>query len=157
MVQDWITVINCCVVEKWCKCSKQITINLFVLFCFVLFCFVIVFGLVAIFSFSLYVGHHWQIYYQPASSDVERSVVLPDYEPGSLYTLEGLSPNTAYNIRVTASTDAGEGEGARATETTTFGGIDQPITLTCVCVLNYMLHLYLLQCIHLKLSVWMPL
>ena len=93
------------------------------------------------------------MYYQPASSDVERSVVLPDYEPGSLYTLEGLSPNTAYNIRVTASTDAGEGEGARATETTTFGGIDQPITLTCVCVLNYMFHLYLSQCIHLKLSV----
>ena len=84
---------------------------------------------------------------------MERSVVLRDYEPGSLYTLEGLSPNTAYNIRVTASTDAGEGEGARATETTTFGGIDQPITLTCVCVLNYMFHLYLSQCIHLKLSV----
>ena len=64
---------------------------------------------------------------------MERSVVLPDYEPGSVYTLEGLSPNTAYNIRVTASTNAGEGDSARATETTTFGGIDQPITLTCVC------------------------
>ena len=64
---------------------------------------------------------------------MERSVVLPDYTPGSLYTLEGLSPNTEYNIRVTASTDAGEGEGARVAETTTFGGRDQPITLTCVC------------------------
>ena len=81
---------------------------------------------------------------------MERSVVLPDYEPGGLYTLEGLSPNTAYNIRVTASTDAGEGEGARVTETTTFGGRDQPITQTCVCANNYVLYVYLLQCIHLK-------
>ena len=63
---------------------------------------------------------------------MERSVVLPNYTPGSLYTLEELSPNTTYNIRVTASTDAGEGEGARIAETTTFGGRDQPITLTCM-------------------------
>ena len=81
---------------------------------------------------------------------MERSVVLPDYTPGSLYTLEGLSPNTTYNIRVTASTDAGEGEGARVTETTTFGGKDRPITLTCVCA---KLCILVTQCIHLRLLV----
>ena len=32
-----------------------------------------------------------------------------------------------YNIRVTASTNGGEGEGARATEITKFGGSQRPI------------------------------
>ena len=84
---------------------------------------------------------------------MERSVVLPDYTPGSLYTLEGLSPNTEYNIRVTASTDAGEGEGARVAETTTFGGRDQPITLTCVYAKLRVVLILVTQCIHLRLLV----
>ena len=66
--------------------------------------------------------HTLQVYYQPTSSKVESSIVVPGYTPGHIYALEGLSPNTMYNIRVTASTNGGEGEGARATEITKFGG-----------------------------------
>ena len=65
---------------------------------------------------------------------MERSVILRDYTPGSIYTLEGLSPNTAYNICVTATTDGREVEGARVTETTTFGGRDANPTTVAMCV-----------------------
>ena len=67
------------------------------------------------------------MYYQSVSSNVERSVVTQDYIPGSIYTLEGLSPNTAYNICVTASTCAGEGNCASVAEVTKFGGKNQSI------------------------------
>ena len=42
--------------------------------------------------------------------------------PGRTYTLDGLSPGTTYNIRVTATTSGGEGNAAMITSTTTFGG-----------------------------------
>lgn len=65
-----------------------------------------------------------QVYYQSVSSNV---VVVQDYIPGSIYTLEGLSPNTAYNICVTASTCRGEGNCASVAAVTKFGGKDQSI------------------------------
>ena len=52
------------------------------------------------------------------------SVVVQDYRPGSIYTLKGLSPNTTYNICVTANTNGGEGNCARVAEFTKFGGKD---------------------------------
>ena len=64
------------------------------------------------------------MYYGPDGSNVESFVVVQDYTPGNIYTLEGLSPSTAYDIRVTASTNGGEGEDATVTGTTTFGGWD---------------------------------
>ena len=67
------------------------------------------------------------MYYQSVSSDMERSVVAQDYIPGSIYTLEGLSPNTAYNVCVTASTSGGEGNCASVAEVTSFGGKNQSI------------------------------
>ena len=66
------------------------------------------------------------MYYQSFSSDIKRRVVQ-DFRPGSIYTLERLSPNTAYNICVTASTNAGEGNCASVAEVTNFGGKDQSI------------------------------
>ena len=74
------------------------------------------------------------MYYQSFSSDIKESVVQ-HYIPGSIYTLEGLSPNTAYNICVTASTSGGEGNRARVAEVTNFGGKDQSIAnLSNMCV-----------------------
>jgi len=49
-------------------------------------------------------------------------VLARDYMSGHTYTLDGLSPGTTYNIRVTASTSGGEGTAAIVTSTTTFGG-----------------------------------
>ena len=66
------------------------------------------------------------MYYQSVGSNVERSVVQ-DYIPGSIYSLKRLSPNTAYNICVTASTYGGEGNCASAAVTTKFGGKDRSI------------------------------
>ena len=65
-----------------------------------------------------------QVYYRPESSSVESFVVVQDYTPGSIYILGGLSPNTVYNISVTASTNGGKGADVTVTGTTTFGGWD---------------------------------
>ena len=84
------------------------------------------------------------MYYQSFSSDRKRSVV-EHYIPGSIYTLEGLSPNTAYNICVTASTNAGEGNCASVVEVTSFGGKDQSIanlSNTCVTIMHMLLAVY---------------
>ena len=96
---------------------------------------------------SIHTHTHLQVYYQPTSSNVESSIVVPDYTPGDIYTLEGLSPNTMYNIHVTASTNGGEGEGARATEITKFGGSQRPINhLTHILLHALPLCIYICTC-----------
>ena len=53
--------------------------------------------------------------------------------PGSItYRLDRLNPGTTYNIRVTASTRAGEGPPATVTNMTAFGAVDRFCTVLVI-------------------------